>query len=83
LNQEAFECGAVVNPNGLRSQIEGAVVQAIGGVLFDAIEFEGGRILNPRFARYRVPRFTDLPEIEIVVLGTSPPREPARPRSSA
>jgi CO/xanthine dehydrogenase Mo-binding subunit len=65
---EAFECGAVVNPDGLRNQVEGAVVQAIGGALFEAVEFAGGRITNPRLGRYRVPRFTDLPRIETVVL---------------
>jgi isoquinoline 1-oxidoreductase len=65
---EAFECGAVVNPNGLRNQVEGAVVQAIGGALFEAVEFENGRITNARFAKYRVPRFSDVPEIEVVIL---------------
>jgi CO/xanthine dehydrogenase Mo-binding subunit len=65
---EAFECGAVVNPNGLRNQVEGAVVQAIGGALFEAVEFENGRIANARFAKYRVPRFTDVPEIDVVLL---------------
>jgi CO/xanthine dehydrogenase Mo-binding subunit len=65
---EAFECGAVVNPNGLRNQIEGAVVQAIGGALFEAVEFDNGRIANGRFAKYRVPRFSDVPEIEVVIL---------------
>jgi CO/xanthine dehydrogenase Mo-binding subunit len=65
---EAFECGAIVNPNGLRNQVEGAVVQAIGGALFEAVEFENGRIANARFAKYRVPRFTDVPEIDVVLL---------------
>jgi len=65
---EAFECGAIVNPNGLRNQIEGAVVQAIGGALFEAIHFENGRILNPHLADYRVPRFSDLPQIDVEVL---------------
>ncbi|HXO29653.1 MAG TPA: molybdopterin cofactor-binding domain-containing protein, partial [Thermoanaerobaculia bacterium] len=65
---EAFECGAVVNPNGLRNLVEGAVVQAIGGALFEAVEFENGRITNARFAKYRVPRFSDVPEIEVVIL---------------
>ena len=32
------------------------------------MRFENGRILNPRFSDYRVPRFSDLPEIEIVLL---------------
>ena len=65
---EAFECGAVVNPNGLRNQIEGAIVQAIGGALFEAVRFENGRIVNPHFSRYRVPRFPDVPRIETVIL---------------
>ncbi|HEX5854081.1 MAG TPA: molybdopterin cofactor-binding domain-containing protein, partial [Thermoanaerobaculia bacterium] len=64
----AFECGAVVNPNGLRNQIEGAVVQGIGGALFEAVRFSGGRITNPRFSEYRVPRFTDVPALDVVVL---------------
>lgn len=65
---EAFDCGAVVNPNGLRSQIEGAITQAIGGAMFEAIRFRNGKILNPHFAQYRVPRFRDLPEIEVVLV---------------
>ena len=65
---EAFECGAVVNPEGLRNQIQGAIVQAIGGALFEEIRFQNGRILNPHFSDYPVPRFKDVPEIEIVIL---------------
>ena len=65
---EAFECGAVVNPDGLKNQVEGAIVQGIGGALFEAIRFDKGRIENPHFARYRVPRIPDVPKIEIVIL---------------
>jgi CO/xanthine dehydrogenase Mo-binding subunit len=64
----AFECGAVVNPDGLRNQIEGANIMGIGGALFEAIQFENGRILNARFSKYRVPRFSDIPAIEVVLL---------------
>jgi nicotinate dehydrogenase subunit B len=64
----AFECGAIVNPDNLRNQIEGANIQGIGGALFEAIEFENGKILNGRMSRYRVPRFSDLPVIETVLL---------------
>jgi isoquinoline 1-oxidoreductase len=65
---EAFECGAIVNPLHLKNQIEGSVVQAIGGALFEAIEFENGKILNGRFAEYRVPRFSDMPVVEVVLV---------------
>jgi CO/xanthine dehydrogenase Mo-binding subunit len=65
---EAFECGAIVNPDGLRNQVVGAIIQGLGGALFEAIEFENGRIKNPHFASYRVPRFRDTPEIEAILI---------------
>jgi isoquinoline 1-oxidoreductase len=64
----SFECGAIVNPVHLHNQVEGAVVQAIGGALFEGIDFQNGQILNAKFSRYRVPRFSDVPPIEIVLL---------------
>jgi isoquinoline 1-oxidoreductase len=65
---EAFECGAVVNPNGLENQIAGAIVMSLGGALFEAIHFDNGRILNPHLVTYRVPRFSDLPKIEVEIV---------------
>ncbi|MBI1913260.1 MAG: molybdopterin-dependent oxidoreductase [Planctomycetes bacterium] len=64
----AFECGAVLNPDHLKNQIEGAVVMGLGGALFEAIRFENGKILNASFGRYRVPRFSDVPALETVLL---------------
>jgi len=65
---EAFECGAIVNPDGLRNQVVGAMIQGLGGALFEAIQFQDGRITNDHFASYRVPRFRDVPEIETILL---------------
>lgn len=64
----AYECGAIVNPNHLESQVEGAIVMGIGGALFEAISYDGASVLNPRLSEYRVPRFSDIPEIEIVLM---------------
>ncbi len=64
-----FECGAIVNPLHLHNQVEGAVVQAIGGALFEGIDFQNGQILNPKFSKYRVPRFSDMPAMTIALLG--------------
>jgi isoquinoline 1-oxidoreductase len=36
--------------------------------MFEAIRFKDGRILNPHFAEYRVPRFSDMPEIEMALI---------------
>jgi isoquinoline 1-oxidoreductase len=65
---EAFECGAIVNPVHLHNQVEGAIAQGIGGALFESIEFDNGKILNGKFSKYRVPRFADMPNIEIVLI---------------
>jgi len=64
----AFECGAIVNPDNLRNQIEGSNVQGLGGALFEAIAFENGKILNGRLSEYRVPRFSDLPVLQTVLI---------------
>jgi isoquinoline 1-oxidoreductase len=65
---ESFECGAVVNPDHLKMQVEGSMVMALGGALFEAVDFDNGKIINARFSRYRVPRFRDVPEIDVVLV---------------
>ena len=64
----AFDCGAVVNPDGLRNQIIGANIMGLGGAVFEAIEFENGRIINNAFSKYRVPRFRDVPPVETLLI---------------
>ena len=65
---EAFECGAIINPDNVRAQVEGAIIQGLGGALYESVRFANGRILNPGFDGYRVPRFLDLPRIETLLL---------------
>src|SRR5436305_8314563 len=57
-----------MNPEHLENQVAGAAMMGLGGALFEAMEFEDGKIINPRFSRYRVPRFGDMPKIEVVLL---------------
>jgi nicotinate dehydrogenase subunit B len=64
----AFECGAIVNPDGLKNQVEGALIQGLGGAIFEAVDFREGKILNPHFSLYRVPRFGDVPALETILL---------------
>jgi isoquinoline 1-oxidoreductase len=65
---EAYECGAIQNPANLRAQVEGAIIMGLGGALTEEIQFQGGKITNPRFSSYRVPRLEDVPPIELVLL---------------
>jgi isoquinoline 1-oxidoreductase len=62
---EAFECGPIQNPANLLSQVQGCIVMGLGGALFEEIQFENGKILNANFGAYRVPRFRDVPKIDV------------------
>jgi nicotinate dehydrogenase subunit B len=64
----AFECGPIINPNHLENQIQGSVIQGMGGALFEWIDFKNGKIVNPAFSTYRVPRFSDCPKLEVVMV---------------
>jgi isoquinoline 1-oxidoreductase len=65
----ALDCGLVVNPEGVRNQVEGATVMGLGGTLLEAVELGGGVVLNTSLSRYQVPRITDTPQIEVVLVG--------------
>jgi isoquinoline 1-oxidoreductase len=65
---EAFECGAMLNPANVQSQVEGCILMGLGAALREEILFENGRLKNGRFSGYRVPRFRDVPKMEIALL---------------
>ena len=65
----AFDCGRIINPNALTNQIQGAISMGLGGALFEAVRFErGGVLTNASMTDYRVPRMSDLPAIEVILL---------------
>jgi isoquinoline 1-oxidoreductase len=64
----AFECGAILNPDHLLNQVNGAMIMGLGGALFEAIHFKDGKIQNAHLSRYRVPRYSDIPVIDTVLL---------------
>jgi isoquinoline 1-oxidoreductase len=65
----ALDCGLVVNPEGAKNQVEGAIVMGMGTALYEAIDFQDGRVLNAGFMRYRVPRSNDAPAIDTLLVG--------------
>jgi isoquinoline 1-oxidoreductase len=65
---EAYECGAIQNPGNLRAQVEGGIIMGLGGALKEEIRFENGRVLNPRFSMYQVPRTRDLVPMNVILL---------------
>jgi len=65
---QVFDCGAILNPANLLSQVQGAIIMGLGPALREEITFENGEILNPSFRRYQVPRFADVPDMDIHLL---------------
>ncbi|BDU75087.1 xanthine dehydrogenase family protein molybdopterin-binding subunit [Mesoterricola sediminis] len=64
---EAVDVGLVVNPDGARQQVEGAVTMGVGQALAGEVRFKGGRILDRNFDTYRIPRFSWIPRIEVIL----------------
>jgi CO/xanthine dehydrogenase Mo-binding subunit len=65
---QTFDCGAILNPGNLLSQVQGAIVMGLGPALREEIQFENGSVTNAAFSRYRVPRFQDLPQLDVDLL---------------
>lgn len=64
----AQDMGFVVNPDGARMQMEGCVMMGLGYTLSEEVRFQGGRILTRNFDTYAIPRFSDMPAIETVLV---------------
>jgi len=64
----AYECGAVVSPATVLSQIQGGTVMALGGALFEQVTVADGRQETRSLAGYRVPRFSDIPDIQVLLV---------------
>jgi CO/xanthine dehydrogenase Mo-binding subunit len=58
----AVDSGQAVNPDGLRNQIEGGIVQSMSWTLFEAVTFDAMRITSVDWATYPIARFADIPE---------------------
>jgi isoquinoline 1-oxidoreductase len=64
----AQDMGIVVNPDGARMQMEGAIAMGLGYTFSEELHFRGGDILDRNFKTYRIPRFSWVPRIEVVIV---------------
>jgi isoquinoline 1-oxidoreductase beta subunit len=61
----AIDCGVVINPDGLKSQMQGGTVFGLGQALRNEITVHNGRVDQDGFAAYDMARFSDVPPIEV------------------
>jgi CO/xanthine dehydrogenase Mo-binding subunit len=64
----AHDCGLVVNPNALRNQIEGCIVQTLSRALFEEVKFDTSKVTSVDWNSYPILTFPDAPEIEVALL---------------
>jgi len=72
----AHDCGLVVNPDGLRNQIEGNTIQAISRALLERVSFEPGGVTSLDWVSYSILRFSAVPK-EIAIELIDRPDQPA------
>ncbi|HYW50874.1 MAG TPA: xanthine dehydrogenase family protein molybdopterin-binding subunit [Gemmatimonadaceae bacterium] len=79
----AVDCGIVINPDIVRSQMEGAIAFGLGAALYGKVDIEGGRVVSNNFDRYRVLRQREMPVVDVhIVPSTEKPTgvgEPGTP----
>ena len=65
----AVDSGQVVNPDGLKNQIEGAIMQSMSWTLFESVTNDGKRITSLDWASYPILRFSGVPDaVEVHVI---------------
>jgi len=62
------DCGWYVNPDIIKAQVEGSIVMAIGAATIHEITFKDGMVEQRNFYDYKMPRITDIPQMEIHIM---------------
>jgi len=64
----AFDCGLIINPDGVRNQIEGNMMQGVSRTLFEEVKFDATGVKSLDWVSYPVLRFQDVPDVQIQLI---------------
>lgn len=64
----AHDVGRAINPHNVEGQIEGGFVQGLGYALTEEMAFDGGKVINPTLAEYKVLNAMDVPPVAAVIV---------------
>lgn len=73
----AHDCGLVINPDGIRNQVEGNVIQSISRTLHEEVTFDRAHVTSRDWVGYPILRFSEVPDSIEVVLVNNTPKYPA------
>jgi nicotinate dehydrogenase subunit B len=64
----AHDCGLIINPDGLRNQIEGNAIQSLSRALYEEVTFDHSRITSLDWDSYPILKFAEVPDVEVVLI---------------
>jgi nicotinate dehydrogenase subunit B len=64
----AHDCGQIINPDGVRAQVEGSILQTLSRVLMEEVQFDRSRVTSVDWSTYPIMRFSDVPKLDIVLI---------------
>jgi len=64
----AHDGGLIVNPDGLRNQIEGSILQTLGRALHEEVKFDRSRVTSVDWASYPILSFPDVPSLDVALI---------------
>jgi CO/xanthine dehydrogenase Mo-binding subunit len=70
----AHDCGQIINPDGVRAQVEGCILQTLSRVLMEEVKFDRSHVSSLDWSSYPILRFSEVPKLEINLVDR--PNEP-------
>ena len=64
----AHDCGQIINPDGVRAQVEGNILQTLSRVLMEEVKFDRSRVTSVDWSSYPILTFSDVPKLEIELI---------------
>jgi len=64
----AHDCGLMINPDAVRAQVEGCILQTLSRTLFEEVKFDRARVTSTDWASYPILTFTDVPKLDIALI---------------
>jgi CO/xanthine dehydrogenase Mo-binding subunit len=64
----AHDCGLIVNPDALKNQVEGCIVQTLSRALHEEVTFDRSRVTSVDWASYPILRFPEAPQVDVILI---------------
>jgi CO/xanthine dehydrogenase Mo-binding subunit len=64
----SHDCGLIVNPDGVKNQVEGNIVQGVSRALYEEVAFDANGVTSLDWVSYPILRFPEVPELDVLLI---------------